>query len=150
MTVSANLQLSPDVIDRLKQFVRLKKGGLARSRGLRVLAHIELHLSGRLSNYELSQLAGLSIFYFGRAFRNSFGESPHSYVIRRRIELAQRLMVNSNLSLSQIAADCGMADQAHFCKLFRRFVGVTPNAWRRDQWERVSECEAVSRTLLAG
>jgi AraC family transcriptional regulator len=150
MTVSANLQLSPDVIDRLKQFVRLKKGGLARSQGLRVVAHIELHLSSRLSNDELSQLAGLSIFHFGRAFRNTFGESPHSYVIRRRIELAQRLMVNSNLSLSQIAADCGMADQAHFCKLFRRFVGVTPNAWRRDQWERVSECEAVSGTVLAG
>ena len=150
MTVSANLQLSPDVIDRLKQFIRLKKGGLARSQGLRVLAHIELNLSNRLSNDELSQLAGLSLFHFGRAFRNSVGESPHSYVIRRRIELARRLMVNSNLSLSQIAADCGMADQAHFCKLFRRFVGVTPNAWRRDQWERVSECEAVSRTLLAG
>ena len=150
MTVSANLKLAPDVIDRLTQFIRLKKGGLARSRGLRVLAHIELHLSSRLSNDELSQLAGLSIFHFGRAFRNSLGESPHSYVIRRRIELAQRLMLNSNLSLSQIAVDCGMADQAHFCKLVRRFVGVTPNAWRRDQWDRISQSEAASGTLLAG
>jgi AraC family transcriptional regulator len=51
--------------------------------------------------------------------------------MRRRIERAQGLMLQTNLSLAQIALDCGLADQAHLNKSFRRFVGQSPGAWRR-------------------
>jgi hypothetical protein len=69
--------------------------------------------------------------HFCRAFRESFDESPHKYVMRRRIERAQGLMLQTNLSLAQIAIECGLADQAHLNKSFRRFVGECPGAWRR-------------------
>jgi AraC family transcriptional regulator len=49
----------------------------------------------------------------------------------RRIRRAQELMLTSRLPLSQVALDCGMCDQAHLCRTFRRFVGINPNAWRR-------------------
>jgi transcriptional regulator GlxA family with amidase domain len=47
------------------------------------------------------------------------------------MERAQGLMLTTNASLGQIAADCGLADQAHFNKLFRKFAGESPGAWRR-------------------
>jgi transcriptional regulator GlxA family with amidase domain len=51
--------------------------------------------------------------------------------MRRRVERAQGLMLTTNISLARIAVTCGIADQAQFNILFRRFVGVTPGTWRR-------------------
>jgi len=73
----------------------------------------------------------LSPCHFSRVFRDSFGCSPLEYVTRRRMEHAQGLMLSTDAPLSQIALDCGLADQAHFSRLFRRFVGETPRSWRR-------------------
>jgi AraC-like DNA-binding protein len=132
--VSDNPTFPSESSERLKQLIKKKKGGLARWQALQVLTHIELNMDKRLSNGELSRLAGLSTPHFARAFRRTLGETPHYYVMRRRVEYARQLMLGSKLPLSRIAADCGMADQAHFCRLFRRFVGLSPNVWRRDQW----------------
>lgn len=81
--------------------------------------------------HELARLAGLSLSHFCRAFKSTFGASPRAYVLRRRIELAQGLMVTTCESLSSIALRCGMCDQAHFTRSFRRIVGETPRSWRR-------------------
>ncbi len=92
---------------------------------------------------ELATLVRLSPAHFSRAFRNSFGCSPLEYVTRRRMERAQGLMLSTDTPLSQIALDCGLADQAHFSRLFRRVVGETPRAWRR---ARVAPLAARART----
>jgi AraC family transcriptional regulator len=107
------------------------RGGLAPWQIRRVKTHIEANLDASIRVKELAELAKLSSFHFCRAFRDSFGDSPHGYVMRRRLERAQGLMLATNASLGQIAADCGLADQAHFNKLFRRFVGESPGMWRR-------------------
>jgi AraC family transcriptional regulator len=107
------------------------RGGLAPWQIRRVKTHIEANVDATIRIKELAQLVNLSSFHFFRAFRESFGDSPHGYVMRRRVERAQGLMLTTTASLGQIAADCGLADQAHFNKLFRRFVGETPGAWRR-------------------
>jgi AraC-like DNA-binding protein len=96
-----------------------------------VSAYIEAHLDSKIGAADLAGLAKLSIFYFCRAFRASFGEPPHTYVMRRRVERAQGMMLQTNSSLAQIAIECGLADQAHLNKSFRRFVGESPGAWRR-------------------
>ena len=106
-------------------------GGLAPWQIRRLKTHIEANLDATIRVKELAELARLSSFHFCRAFRESFGDSPHGYVMRRRVERAQGLMLTTNASLGQIAADCGLADQAHFNKLFRRFVGESPGMWRR-------------------
>jgi len=110
---------------------RVSRGGLAPWQIRCVRTHIEANLDATLRVEELAVLAKLSSFHFCRAFRNSFGESPHGYVMRRRVERAQGLMLTTTASLGQIAAECGLADQAHFNKLFRRFVGESPGMWRR-------------------
>jgi AraC family transcriptional regulator len=57
----------------------------------------------------------------------------HVYLTCRRIEMAQQLMLSSTHSLSEIALSCGMSDQAHFTRAFRRVVGETPNRWRQSR-----------------
>jgi AraC family transcriptional regulator len=97
----------------------------------RVLSFIDTHIDTSIHVDDLAALVHMSPFYFCRVFRATFGLAPHHFVMLQRVERAKRLLLSSSGSLSQIAAECGMADQAHFNRLFRRFVGATPGAWRR-------------------
>jgi AraC family transcriptional regulator len=106
-------------------------GGLAPWQIRKVTAHIESNLDQPLRSGDLAKLVRLSPAHFSRTFRNSFGCSPLEYVARRRMERAQGLMLSTDIPLSQIALDCGLADQAHFSRLFRRVVGESPRVWRR-------------------
>jgi AraC family transcriptional regulator len=110
---------------------QILRGGLAPWQARVLKTHIETHLDATMRTRELAKLVQLSSYHFCRVFRVSFGDSPHSYVTRRRIERAQGLILASRLPLGQIAADCGFADQAHFTKLFRRITGESPGEWRR-------------------
>jgi AraC-like DNA-binding protein len=105
--------------------------GLAPWQIRRVLTHIDTNLDATIRNKDLAVVARLSEFHFNVAFRNSVGHSPHEYIMRRRVERAQGLMLSTNKALSEIAAECGLADQSHFTRLFRRVVGESPAAWRR-------------------
>jgi AraC family transcriptional regulator len=108
-----------------------RHGGLAPWQVRRIAAYIDANLNSTITVQLLAKLARLSHWYFSRAFKASFGSPPHQYVMRRRTELAQEMMLQTESSLSQIALDCGLADQAHLTKLFRRMVGITPRAWQR-------------------
>lgn len=68
-----------------------------------------------------------------RVFKNNFGCTPHQYLIRRRVERAQRLLLMSDDPLTQIAAECGFVSQSHLSYLFHRIVGERPGRWRRTQ-----------------
>ena len=107
------------------------RGGLCPWQIRKVTSYIDAHLAHSIRNEDLALLARLNPSYFGRAFRNSFGEPPHEYVIRRRVERAQGLMLSTDAPLSEIALNCGLADQSHLTRLFRRIVGDSPRAWRR-------------------
>jgi AraC-like DNA-binding protein len=107
------------------------RSGLAPWQIRQVKTHIVANLGTTIRTQDLASIAGLSPFHFSRAFRTSFGDSPHSYLLHRRIERSQGLMLTTSSSLAEIALDCGLVDQAHFGKLFRRLVGESPGAWRR-------------------
>ena len=107
------------------------RGGLPAWQTRRVIAHVEANLSRRIPIQELARLLGLSASHFCRAFKSSFGTSPRDYVLRRRIEVAQALMLTTPAPLSAIAASCGMCDQQHFTRSFSRIVGESPSTWRR-------------------
>jgi AraC family transcriptional regulator len=101
----------------------------------RVRRYIDENLSERINVEDLSQVARRSTAHFCRAFKRSLGETPHSFVTRRRLHRAQKLMLTSQDSLSTIAIACGFSDQAHFCNRFREATGVSPAAWRRERCE---------------
>jgi AraC-like DNA-binding protein len=105
--------------------------GLAPWQIRRVLTHVNSNLDTTIRNRDLAAVARLCESHFNVAFRKSVGQSPHEYIIRRRMERAQGLMLSTDKALSEIAAECGLADQPHFTRLFRRIVGESPAAWRR-------------------
>lgn len=109
------------------------RGGLAPWQIRQVKTHIEAHLDEAIRIEDLTVITRLSPSYFSSAFRRSFGETPHAYVVRRRIVRAQELMLMTDEPLSQIAIACGLCDQAHLSKLFRRATNMSPNLWRRER-----------------
>jgi AraC family transcriptional regulator len=117
-----------------------------RGRGLldwqarRVREHIEKNIGASIRVSDLSALVQLSDINFARAFKRTYAKTPHSYVIERRLDQASHLLLNGYASISDIAVECGFADQAHLCKLFRRRTGQTPAAWRREARGRTGCC----------
>lgn len=107
------------------------RSGLSRERMSRVIDYIETHLEGNLSVMELSGVACLSPYHFGKMFKRSMGQSLHQYVRTRRIQRAKTLLSSHALSLSEIAATVGFQDQSQFTTIFRRSECVTPGAYRR-------------------
>jgi AraC family transcriptional regulator len=97
----------------------------------KVREFIDASLGSTIRLRDCARQARLSASYFSHAFKATFGMTPCRYIRRRRIERAQRLMLQSQEPLSQIALACGFADQAHYSRVFRDVVGFSPNAWRR-------------------
>jgi AraC-like DNA-binding protein len=95
--------------------------------------YIESNLAHRLTTEDLARVVNLSGSHFSRAFTRSFGSTVHYYVMQRRVAMAQRLMLGTSEQLSRIALSCGMSDQSHLTRWFRRVVGQTPAAWRRSR-----------------
>jgi AraC family transcriptional regulator len=121
------------------------RGGLAAWQILRVRAFIDGNLHRAIHIRDLSAIARRSPAHFSRKFKLAVGESPHAYVVRRRLERACHLMMTSTASLSEIALSVGFSDQAHLCRLFRQAFGQSPANWRR---ERGVPGEAVSRAVM--
>jgi len=106
-------------------------GGLAGWRVKRVAAFVEANMDSSIRVGDLARIVLMSTSHFCRAFKQTFGETPLRYVMRQRMRRAQAIMLRSRDSLAKIAVDCGMCDQAHFSRVFRKIVGVNPGAWRR-------------------
>ena len=99
----------------------------------KVRDYVDRHIADALPVADLSALIQRSEAHFSRSFRRTLGESPHAFVIRRRLQLAERYMLQTDAPLSDIALQCGFTDQAHLCRHIRQVMGQTPAAWRREQ-----------------
>src|ERR1700734_1501400 len=97
----------------------------------KVRDYIDSHITGPVFVADLCALFQRSEAHFSRSFKRTFGESPHAFLVRRRVELAAQFMLTTDASLSDIALRCGFSDPAHLCKQFRHAAGQTPAAWRR-------------------
>ncbi|HUB15089.1 MAG TPA: AraC family transcriptional regulator [Acetobacteraceae bacterium] len=105
--------------------------GLAPWQTRKVKEFIDASLDSTIRLQECASKARLSTSYFSHAFKATFGTTVCHYIRCRRVERAQQLMLLTNQPLSQIALACGFADQAHYCRVFRDVVGLSPNLWRR-------------------
>jgi AraC family transcriptional regulator len=124
---------------RLLQQHSVRKPKLARDEdGLssytlrQVLDYIRSNLSQDLSITDLAQVAGMSPYYLMRMFKKSMHFTPRQYIIQTRIERAKELLRSRELSISDIALECGFTSQSHFTNVFRQITDTTPNIYRRD------------------
>jgi AraC-like DNA-binding protein len=95
--------------------------------------HIDRHYREPLDLDELARVARVSKYHLVRSFEASYGETPMRYVTRRRIERAQDLLRNANLTVTEICMLVGFASLGSFSARFAQLVGETPSAYR-DRW----------------
>jgi AraC family transcriptional regulator len=98
----------------------------------RVIELIETRLAENISLDELADAAGMSPFHFARRFKAECGIAPDSYVIRARVSKAQEMLRHRKVAQKVIALECGFSDQSHFCRTFRKIVGISPTDYQND------------------
>jgi AraC family transcriptional regulator len=91
---------------------------------------IDQRIDRSLSLAELGAAVGLSPMHFAARFRAATGISPHTFILRRRIEHAQTLLATTRSTVADIAFSVGFRTQAHFTTVFRHHVDDTPHRWR--------------------
>ncbi|MFD1627735.1 helix-turn-helix transcriptional regulator [Azospirillum griseum] len=128
-------------IDALRAFtaVALRHGNLMgnlRPAGREPLAvrrardYLDAHIDSPVELSDLAGAVGLSRFHLLRVFRAAVGTTPHGYLTDRRVRRAKRLLDGPE-TLADIALSCGFCDQAHFSRVFKAQVGVSPGQYRR-------------------
>ena len=88
------------------------------------------HLAQDIGVADLSDTAGMSRFHFSRQFKQLLGVSPAHWINQQRIQMATQLLADPNLSMQDIAAQCGFNDVNYFGKVFKRLRGVSPGHFR--------------------
>ena len=120
-------QIDPEVAGLARDI----RGGLLAWQAHKVRAYMDSHITSPVRVADLCALVRLSEAHFSRAFRCTFGKSPHAFLIARRVELAARYMLQTAMPLRDIALQCGFNDQPHLSMHFRQATGHSPAAWRR-------------------
>jgi AraC-like DNA-binding protein len=108
-------------------------GGLSPGAMRRVRECVEVHLGESIDLSMLAGVAGLSVHHFARQFKQSAGVTPHVYLTQKRVERAQEMLVQTDLSLAEIAFAVGFFDQGHLARHFRHMLGTTPREFRWSQ-----------------
>lgn len=97
----------------------------------RVLAYMETHAAENLKLEDLAEIAGLSPSGLIWKFRQQLETTPQRHFIHLRMQLAKQLLMETPLSITQIAEKCGYADVYYFSNAFRKHIGISPSAFRK-------------------
>lgn len=106
------------------------RSGMVMWRLKRTIDYIEAGIGDPIRLADMASASGLSRMHFAAQFKASTGLRPHEYLLRRRIERAQELLLVDGLSIIDIALSVGFQTHSHFTTTFVRFVGQAPHAWR--------------------
>ncbi len=108
-------------------------GRLTQAQMNKLIAQLEARGDRRVTVSDMAATVGLSESWFANVFKQTTGKTPMQWQLARRIEHAQKLLMETDLTVARIAAQLGFTDQAHLTKAFRQAVGHTPAVWRRLQ-----------------
>jgi AraC-like DNA-binding protein len=102
----------------------------------------------------LARAAHASTAHFSRSFKRAFGETPHQYLLRRRIERAKELLRGTGLSVTEVSFAVGFQSLGSFSTAFRELVGEPPSAyarrWRSTELPPIPACFTLMYTRPAG
>lgn len=110
--------------------MELSRVGLVDRRIRRAVELMHAHLDRELPLEEIAAAAYLSPFHFARLFKKLTGASPHAYLATLRVERAQVLLGETDLSVAEVSARVGYSSPSHFTKAFRQAKGLAPRAFR--------------------
>ena len=96
-----------------------------------VLEHVEKNYQSPISLSDMAEVAGMNPQYFCRAFKEITMQSPMDYVIYYRLEQASRLLAATDLSVMEVAMECGFNDCSYFIRVFKKQKNMTPNQYRK-------------------
>jgi len=102
-----------------------------------VREYLDDHLTERLTLDALASRFYINKYYLTRTFREQFGMPINAYVSQQRVTRAKQLLRYSDMSVEQIAAQCGVSDPNYFSRLFRKVEGISPGEYRRS-WQNTS------------
>lgn len=103
---------------------------LTDARLARVIEYMSCHFADALTLERLAAEACISKYHFVRLFRERVGQSPHRYLIELRLDAAQRMLISTELSITEIAVECGYSTAEHFATVFARRFGMSPTSFR--------------------
>jgi AraC family transcriptional regulator len=109
---------------------RSAQGGLPMHKARQVQEFLHANLARKISVADLAAVCDLSAGYFFQAFTQTFGQSPHQYLLNLRLTTAERLLVMSDLKIVDIAHLAGFSSQSHLSAAMRRYKGTTPTQIR--------------------
>jgi AraC-like DNA-binding protein len=112
--------------------------------------YLHAHLKSPVSLAETARVACLSPFHLLRVFRCVFGETPHQYLNRCRIERAKFLLEKTQIPVTAICLEAGFSSLGSFSSLFRRTCGVSPRQWRQLHGGRSHENSKIREVFLTG
>lgn len=95
-----------------------------------VIQYIHGHLSEQISLQDLADMAHLSPYYFSRIFKKHLGSSPYDYLMKTRINRAKHLLMDTDMSVREIADACGFNSASRFSHAFTQRVGIAPSEFR--------------------
>jgi len=98
---------------------------------LRVRDLIDRAYAEPLDISALARSASVSTAYFSRSFKAAFGETPHQYLMSRRMERAKALLRSGDVAVTEVCLAVGFTSLGSFSTQFRRFVGDSPSAYRK-------------------
>jgi AraC-like DNA-binding protein len=104
---------------------------------LRARDLIDVRYAEPLDIAAMARRAHASPAHFSRSFKRAFGETPHQYLLTRRIERAKDLLRETDLSVTEVSLEVGFASLGSFSSTFKRIVGTTPREFRR-RWPPVA------------
>ncbi|MBW4512889.1 MAG: AraC family transcriptional regulator [Scytonematopsis contorta HA4267-MV1] len=114
-----------------KPSLEFKANGFPQSQLGRVIDYMQANLAQDLSLLDLATLTNMSESHFSRSFKQSVGITPYQYLLQQRVERAKQLLKQQAISISDIALDCGFANQTHLAKVFRQMTGMTPKTYQK-------------------
>jgi AraC family transcriptional regulator len=108
-----------------------KPASLSSTQQAQIKSFVDREIATNFGLVDLAGEVGYSPDHFSRLFKQAFEQSPHQYVLSRRIERGMAILRDETLSIAEVAAACGFSSQGHFTTVFKTRTGTTPGAYRK-------------------
>ncbi|MBQ5334228.1 MAG: AraC family transcriptional regulator [Oscillospiraceae bacterium] len=134
-SVFGNYRASGYLYDFLIEFYRLISSvgttGAPNSALMKAVDYINFNYALPISMDDLCSVSGVSKQYLCLLFRKTLGSRPMEYIAKRRIQAAKELLTSTDKTIEEIAAETGFCTASYFCKLFKRYEGITPSHFKK-------------------